>query len=226
MQPTIELQHVSKQFRMPVLQDISYAFYPGQLYGITGPSGSGKSTLLQIIGTLQSASAGTVTIQNTPVGSLSSREKAHLRNKTIGFVFQSFFLNSNLTALENVMLPMLTGRDSYHACQSRARSLLCELGLEQHLKQYPSQLSGGQQQRVAIARALANNPPVLLADEPTGNLDAETELHIAHLMQQLAHEQNKTVLMVTHSAALCCYTDTVLHLQDGHLQEQKGGVLA
>lgn len=221
MEPILVLQHVTKQYgkNLSILKDINYTFQKGTFYGVIGASGAGKTTLLQLLGTLDEVTSGELYIKNRPVHNLNSKEKAQLRNQHIGFVFQSYFLNSKLTAVENVMLPMLITERSFALCQQKATELLVQLGLELRLTHLPSQLSGGEQQRVAIARALANDPDILLADEPTGNLDEETEQSIMQLFCDLVQNTGKTIIMVTHNRSLLHAVDQVLLLEEGCLKQ-------
>lgn len=221
MEPILVLQHVTKQYgkNLSILKDINYTFQKGKFYGVIGASGAGKTTLLQLLGTLDEATSGELYIKNRPVHNLNSKEKAQLRNQHIGFVFQSYFLNSKLTAIENVMLPMLITERSFALCQQKATDLLVQLCLELRLTHLPGQLSGGEQQRVAIARALANDPDILLADEPTGNLDEETEQSIMQLFCDLVQNTGKTIIMVTHNRSLLHAVDQVLLLEEGCLKQ-------
>ena len=219
MNPIIELKQLTKKYanEVTVLKNVSYTFQRGKFYGIVGPSGSGKTTLLQLLGTLDTGTSGDISILNRPVSQMSYKEKAQLRNQHIGFVFQSYFLNDKLTAVENVMLPILITEQTLAHCQQKAETLLTQVGLKNRLSHLPTQLSGGEQQRVAIARALANTPDIILADEPTGNLDEENEQAIMQLFCDFMQKANKTVIMVTHNKAILTNVDHVLGLHNGTL---------
>ncbi len=219
MEPIIELKQLTKKYanEVTVLKNVSYTFQQGKFYGIIGPSGSGKTTLLQLLGTLDASTSGDISILNRPVSQMSYKEKAQLRNQHIGFVFQSYFLNDKLTAVENVMLPMLITEQTLAQCQQKAETLLTQVGLKNRLSHLPAQLSGGEQQRVAIARALANTPDIILADEPTGNLDEENEQAIMQLFCDFMQKANKTVIMVTHNKAILTNVNHVLGLHNGTL---------
>lgn len=215
----IVLQNVSKRFskQLTILNAVNYTFEAGKFYGIIGDSGVGKTTLLQILGTLDEPTEGKILIDGRDIERLGIKERAELRNKQIGFVFQSFFLNANLTAVENVMMPMLISA-GFAECQKRAEQLLEQMGLGGRLSHFPAQLSGGEQQRVAIARALVNKPKIILADEPTGNLDETNEEHVINILQALARE-GITVVMVTHNKQLLSKVDQILRLEAGRLVE-------
>jgi ABC-type lipoprotein export system ATPase subunit len=197
---------------------VSFTFTQGQCIAILGPSGSGKSTLLYLLGGLDRPDAGELVIDGVDITRLSSTQEHRLRRQKLGFVFQSFHLIATLTALENVMLPMeLKGDVSSAAMLKRASSLLKQVGIDENRYHHtPGKLSGGQQQRVAIARALANDPQVILADEPTGNLDSQTGKLIVELLKRLA-EQGKTVIVVTHDASIAEVADVCLGMQDGRI---------
>lgn len=198
-----------------VLRGISLEIGQGEFCAIMGESGSGKSTLLQILGTLDTLSSGYLEIMGEDASTLSGREKAALRRKTIGFVFQSFYLIPGLTVYENVMMPRLLDRQN--ADPSNLYSLLETVGLIHRKDHRPSQLSGGEQQRAAIARALANHPGILLADEPTGNLDTKNSKQIISLLHRINRENHVTIVMVTHSIELAQQCGRIFHIQDGVL---------
>jgi ABC-type lipoprotein export system ATPase subunit len=188
-----------------------------QFVAITGPSGCGKTTLLYLLGGLEQPTAGQLTVADVDLTRLSGAHANQFRRRKVGFVFQSFYLIPNLSALENVMLPMELAGTAAKERRDRARAVLVQVGIEEarhaHL---PGKLSGGQQQRVAIARALANDPAVILADEPTGNLDAKTSKRIVELLRQLAH-QERTVVIVTHDASIAQQADQQIGLEDGQV---------
>jgi putative ABC transport system ATP-binding protein len=199
------------------LRGVDMDIYAGEMIGIVGPSGSGKSTLLGLIGGLDSASRGTIEIDGVDVTRMNEDQLTEIRNEKIGFIFQFFNLIPTLTALENVILPIQFARKSRFSPEKRAKELLDLLGLGDRLKHRPAELSGGQQQRVAIARALANNPPLLLADEPTGNLDSESGAMVIEALQNIRRTAGTTVVIVTHDQDLAAHTDRILHLVDGRL---------
>jgi ABC-type lipoprotein export system ATPase subunit len=196
---------------------VSFKIAPRQLIAITGASGCGKTTLMYLLGSLERPTSGKLIMDGIDVGALKGRRENEFRSKKVGFVFQSFNLIPNLTALENVMLPMeIVGKHGKDR-QERAHQLLLQVGLEEkrHLHR-PTKLSGGQQQRVAIARALANNPSVILADEPTGNLDSKTGRRIVELLVQLSH-QGRTVIVVTHDRSIARLADKRMEMEDGRI---------
>jgi putative ABC transport system ATP-binding protein len=202
-----------------VLRGISLEIYKAERVGIIGPSGSGKSTLLGLMGGLDSPTSGTIEIDGENITRLSEDKLTEVRNRKIGFVFQFFNLIPTLTALENVMLPMEFSRTFKGNPKKRANELLDLLGIKDRGHHRPSQLSGGQQQRVAIARALANNPPLLLADEPTGNLDSDSGKLVLQALRDIQREIGTTVVIVTHDPAIAGTMDRVLTLIDGQLVE-------
>ena len=201
---------------LKVLQGVDLDVARGEVLFLRGPSGAGKSTLLYIVAGLEHPREGTIEFEGEQLFKLSRDRQALLRNERMGFVFQSYFLLPELTALENVLLPaMLGGKNG----EAKARSLLDRVGLAERLDHLPSQLSGGEQQRVAIARALVNDPSILFADEPTGNLDAATGAGIIELLLGLARQDGRTFVAVTHDPALAALGDRQLFLKDGHLEK-------
>jgi ABC-type lipoprotein export system ATPase subunit len=221
---TIVAEGLSKHFThkgeiIKAVDEVSFTFYEQQFITIVGPSGSGKSSLLYVLGGLDRATGGTLLVDGVDVGSFSAWQEHQFRRSKLGFVFQSFHLLPNLTALENVMLPMqLAGGKPHEEMRERARELLLEVGISEDRHQHkPGKLSGGQQQRVAIARALANDPKVILADEPTGNLDSRSSKRIIDLLKRLA-EQGKTVIVVTHDRGITLMADVRLEMTDGKLK--------
>jgi len=195
----------------------------GELVAVVGRSGSGKSTLLHLLGGLDKAEAGTIELAGERVDGRSERDLARLRARRVGFVFQFFHLVPSLTAFENILVPMeIGGRPD---AQARAAQLLEEVGLSDRGHHYPSQLSGGEQQRVAIARALANDPPIVLADEPTGNLDSTTGRHIMQLLLDVHRVRQTTLVLVTHDAELAALADSRLSLRDGRPVDTPAEVL-
>ena len=202
-----------------VIRSLSYDFEKGKFYGIMGHSGSGKTTLFNIIGTIDKEYNGNILVNSKNISSLNDEDMASLRNLEIGFVFQDFFLDEGLTALENVMVPMIINENiPKEEREVIAKKLLKEVGMEDREKHFPKELSGGEKQRVAIARALSNNPNILLCDEPTGNLDEETENKIFTLLKNLS-KSGKCVIVVSHSNEVKSYADVMLYLKDGKLNE-------
>ncbi|MGB9777173.1 MAG: ABC transporter ATP-binding protein [Anaerolineae bacterium] len=200
------------------LEDVTLEIAAGEFVAVTGPSGSGKSTLLNLIGTLDRPTSGRVVVDGVDVGTLRGNALADFRRERIGFVFQMFHLVPTLTALENVMLPLVPYRRGLKfRLEARARELLEAVGLGDRLHHLPGQLSGGEQQRVAIARALVNTPKVILADEPTGNLDSQAGAEIVALLRQLNRERGVTVLVATHNEAVAQAADRILRLRDGRV---------
>jgi putative ABC transport system ATP-binding protein len=214
----IELRGVSKTVDsggqpLTILHSLDYSIASGQFVAIVGPSGSGKSTLLGLLAGLDAPSTGSIVVDGVDITTLGEDRLARLRGEKIGFVFQFFHLVPSLTAFENVLIPMeISGRRDAAA---RARQLLGEVGLTDRAHHYPSQLSGGEQQRIAIARALANDPPIVLADEPTGNLDSSTGRHIMELLMRVHRARGTTLVLVTHDAELAALADSRLVLRDG-----------
>jgi len=200
--------------RVEILRGIDLSIPRGQFVAIMGPSGSGKSTLLGLLAGLDNATSGSILLDGVEITGLSEDRMAEVRGRKIGFVFQSFQLIPTLTAEENVLLPAeLAGAGS--EATKRARELLTRVGLADRLDHYPVQLSGGEQQRVALARAFITRPPILLADEPTGNLDGRTGEHVLELLLELNRREGATLVMVTHDAALASHADRVITLRDG-----------
>lgn len=197
------------------INNISYTFEYGKFYAIMGHSGSGKSTLIQCIGLLDKVDSGKIYIDGENVSSLKEHSKNEIRSKKIGFIFQDYYLNNTMKAYENVMLPMLIN-DKYNKTdmKKRAKELLKLVGLEDRVNHYPKELSGGEQQRVAIARALANSPSIILADEPTGNLDEFTEKYVLEKLRKLADEGN-CIIVVSHNPVIVEYADYVLKMKSG-----------
>ena len=216
----IELQQVTKTVQsggqpLTILHPLDLTVPPAQFLAITGPSGSGKSTLLGLVAGLDAPSAGRILVAGHDITGMGEDALARLRRSTIGFVFQFFHLIPSLTALENVCVPMeLAGR---HDATARGRELLAEVGLTTRGHHYPSQLSGGEQQRVAIARALSNDPPILLADEPTGNLDLANGQHVMDLLLEIRLTRGATLMLATHDASLAARADARLRLRGGRV---------
>ena len=219
----IELKGIHKAYCngdviTPVLHGIDLRVEPGEFVALMGPSGSGKSTLMNLLGLLDRADTGTLHLDGRNVTQLSAAEQAEARSRSIGFVFQSFNLLKRMDAAENVALPMLYAGIARRTARERAKALLDQMGLSGLAARKPSQLSGGQQQRVAIARSLANRPPLLLADEPTGNLDSQTTEEVLTLLTTLNREQGLTIVLVTHETDVAAHAKRLVRLRDGRIE--------
>ncbi|MGB3007842.1 MAG: ABC transporter ATP-binding protein [Chitinophagaceae bacterium] len=212
-------KNIQKRYgKIEVLKGVEVEIQKGEVVSIVGPSGSGKSTLLHILGTLDKADEGTVSMNNTVISSLTGKKLSAFRNKHIGFVFQFHHLLPEFTALENVCIPgWLAGRRKSEV-QGEAEKLLIMLGLSDRMENKPNQLSGGEQQRVAVARALINKPDIIFADEPTGNLDSANAKELHQLFFDLRKNFNQTFLIVTHNEELAQLSDRVLHMKDGKIE--------
>ncbi|HRV90690.1 MAG TPA: ABC transporter ATP-binding protein [Anaerolineae bacterium] len=227
----IHVDNIHKSYLMgkeavPALRGVTIDVQRGEMLCLMGPSGSGKTTLLNLLGGLDEPSRGHIAIDGADVVSMKEEQLARLRLQKLGFVFQTFNLLSNFTALENIEAPMvLAGKLRRRARRERAEYLLEQVGLGDRIDHYPSELSGGQQQRVAIARALANDPPILIGDEMTGDLDSKTGFEVMHLVRSLNQEQGKTVIYVTHDPRMADFADRVIHMTDGIIgrEELKNG---
>lgn len=222
--PLVKVERLTKRLEeeVPVtlIEDISTEVKPGEFVVVTGPSGSGKSSLLYLLGLLDVPTSGRIWLNNEEVTHYDEDELAEIRLKEIGFVFQFHFLLPEFTALENVMLPMRKlGRLSYLEMQERGQKLLTDLGLADQMHKVPRQLSGGQSQRVAIARALANDPLLILADEPTGNLDTVSSATVQRTLKDLAKERDHSVIVVTHDTQFAKLADRVITIVDGKLHD-------
>jgi len=209
--------------RLVVLRDIGFTIEPDEFVAIVGPSGSGKTTLLGLLAGLDRPSSGRVLLDGRDLGAMSEDERAAFRAANVGFVFQTFQLIPTLTALENVLVPLELKGNGRRADMDRARALLERVGLGERLDHYPAQLSGGEQQRVALARAFANEPAVLFADEPTGNLDAENGAAVADLLVELNRERRTTLVLVTHDPKLAARAGRVIRLEGGRIVSDTGG---
>jgi putative ABC transport system ATP-binding protein len=220
----ISIEGLSKSYHgdgeqvVVALDDVTLTLEPGSVNGVAGPSGSGKSTLLQLIGAMDGADSGTITVGSRDVTALSRREQVEYR-RTIGFVFQRFHLLPALTVVDNIAAPVLPRRQPFDV-DERARDLCAAVGLAGRERALPSQLSGGQQQRVAIARALINDPGLLLADEPTGNLDSHTGGEIIELLLALRERTGMTILVATHDPVVAARCDRIIHLHDGRVVDE------
>jgi len=218
----LSVSQLTKQYRtahntdLTVLDDVSFKLEAGDTFAIVGPSGSGKTTLLGLCAGLDRATSGSVSLNNIALDPLSEDERAEVRNKYVGFVFQNFQLIPTLTALENVMVPLELRGDK--SAENVARELLAKVGLTDRLDHYPAQLSGGEQQRVCIARAFSNSPKILFADEPTGNLDADNAAGIVDLIFELNRTAGTTLVLVTHDAELAQRTQRILKIKGGKME--------
>jgi len=225
-QPILQLNNVWKTYTLGVtkvhaLRGINLNVYPGEFLAIQGPSGSGKSTAMNLVGCLDIPTKGEIYLDGHNISTLTESDLAQIRGKKIGFIFQKFNLIETLTALENVMLPMMFQGMSEGERTERAKKLLTQFGLGERFDHKPNQLSGGQQQRVAIARSLAINPPVILADEPTGNLDSKTGHDVLKFLRELNTKEKKTIVMVTHDDELAHHADRIAFLKDGVILQSK-----
>ena len=212
--------YVNGKLTVPVLHGIDVSIYEGEFTSIMGPSGSGKSTFMNILGCLDRPTSGSYRLDGEEVAHLGDDELAYVRNKRIGFVFQSFNLLPKLTALDNVALPMVYAGVSKAERTARASQLLTNLGLGTRLDHMPAELSGGQRQRVAIARALANDPAIIMADEPTGNLDSKASLDVMHIFTEL-YQEGRTIILVTHEPDIAEYAGRNVVLKDGLIVEDR-----
>ncbi|HEY9006785.1 ABC transporter ATP-binding protein [Ohtaekwangia sp.] len=218
----IETHHIAKVYKMGnnivnALQDVTISINKGEYVAFMGPSGSGKSTLMNIVGCLDSPTSGTYSLNNQLVSEMTENELAEVRNKEIGFVFQTFNLLPRASALENVALPLIYAGYSRSEREEMAMAALESVSLAERHHHKPNELSGGQRQRVAIARALVNNPSIILADEPTGNLDTKTSYDIMNLFQEL-HDKGNTIIMVTHEDDIAHYSHRIIRLRDGLIE--------
>ena len=222
-QSVIDIQGITKTYvngklSVPVLHGIDLQVNKGEFVSIMGPSGSGKSTFMNILGCLDRPTTGSYRLNGDEVATLSDDELAFVRNKQIGFVFQSFNLLTKLTALENVALPMIYAGMDKKSRNERAAALLSSVGLGDRMDHLPSELSGGQRQRVAIARALANNPAIIMADEPTGNLDSKSTIDVMNIFRGL-YDEGRTIILVTHEPEIATYASRNVVLRDGLIVE-------
>ena len=221
----LSMEHIYKSYfrgknEVPVLKDISFSVERGEYLAVMGPSGSGKTTLMNLIGCLDKPSSGTYLLEGEDIGKKKDNDLARIRNKYVGFVFQSFYLLPKMNAIENVALPLMYAGVPRKERIQRAKEALCMVGLEERMKFLPNQLSGGQCQRIAIARAMAGNPTLLLADEPTGALDSASGNQVMDLFEQL-NENGTTILMITHEPSIAKRAKKTYHIFDGRLQTDR-----
>lgn len=221
----IQLREISKTYQIGdetihALRSVSLDIYKNEYVALMGPSGSGKSTLMNILGCLDTPSSGEYVLNTLSVAKMSDNALAEVRNKEIGFVFQTFNLLPRSTTLENVMLPLVYAGISKTERETRAKAVLKQVGLENRMSHRPNELSGGQRQRVAIARALVNNPAIILADEPTGNLDSKTSKEIMGLLEDI-HKGGNTIILVTHEEDIALYAHRIVRLKDGLVENDQ-----
>lgn len=219
----IELQHIEKHYKMGnelilALSEVNLSIEKNEYVALMGPSGSGKSTLMNILGCLDTPTSGTYILNNQDVSKMHDNQLAEIRNKEIGFVFQTFNLLPKLTALENVMLPMLYAGKPKAEREAIAKKVISHVGLENRMNHKPNELSGGQRQRVAVARALVNNPSIILADEPTGNLDSKTSSEIMSLFAEI-HQNGNTIILVTHEEDIARNAQRIIRMKDGTIEK-------
>ena len=232
MEKIIELNNICKSFwlgdeELKVLKNISLTVEKGEFVAVVGASGSGKSTLMNIIGALDRPTSGTYNLSGSDIGSMNDKQLSAVRNAKIGFVFQTFNLIARTNAIKNVALPMLYAGMSSKMANERAKQLLDQVEMTDRMYHNPNELSGGQKQRVAIARSMANDPDIILADEPTGALDSVTGRLIMDLFHKLHKEQGKTIILITHSPELASECERILTLKDGEIiKEERGGLHA
>ena len=232
MEKIIELNNICKSFwlgdeELKVLKNISLTVEKGEFVAVVGASGSGKSTLMNIIGALDRPTSGTYNLSGSDIGSMNDKQLSAVRNAKIGFVFQTFNLIARTNAIKNVALPMLYAGMSSKVANERAKQLLDQVEMTDRMYHNPNELSGGQKQRVAIARSMANDPDIILADEPTGALDSVTGRLIMDLFHKLHKEQGKTIILITHSPELASECERILTLKDGEIiKEERGGLHA
>ena len=219
----IELQHIEKHYKMGneiilALSEVNLSIEKNEYVALMGPSGSGKSTLMNILGCLDTPTSGTYILNNQDVSKMHDNQLAEIRNKEIGFVFQTFNLLPKLTALENLMLPMLYAGKPKAEREAIAKKVISHVGLENRMNHKPNELSGGQRQRVAVARALVNNPSIILADEPTGNLDSKTSSEIMSLFAEI-HQNGNTIILVTHEEDIARNAQRIIRMKDGTIEK-------
>ena len=225
----IHLEHIQKSYyigaeKVSVLRDIQLSVHQGEFISIMGPSGAGKSTLMNILGCLDRPTEGSYVLDGSEVSNLDDNQLAVIRNRKIGFVFQSFNLLPRLSALDNVILPMIYGNVDKHERKTRAEKMLTSVGLGDRIDYMPSEMSGGQRQRVAIARALINHPAIIMADEPTGNLDSKSTSEVMEIFTGL-HESGKTIILVTHELDVANFATRHVILSDGYISRDIKGTL-
>ena len=227
----LTVENVKKIYRMGeekivALDDVSLSFERGKIYCLLGVSGSGKSTLLNLMAGLERPTNGKIVFDGKHIETMSEKKLALFRQKYVGFIFQSYNLLPTLTALENVMLPLVFRKTARRKRKQKALFVLKAVGLSDRRNHKPAQMSGGQQQRVSIARAYVNDPEIVFADEPTGNLDTKTTTEMMELIVRLAKEHNQTLILVTHNLELTCYADKIIHIRDGNIEKIEENIKA
>lgn len=225
MEYVLEMKNVEKKYvdahnkEVPAIKSFTAGFEKGKFYAVMGPSGAGKSTILSIMGFMEEKTGGDIYLEGQKINMLSPKEMAVVRREKIGFVFQHYFLNPKLTVMDNIILPMkINKKISRKDYKNKSLELLKYFGIEKYSDRFPDEISGGEQQRVCIARALANDPEIILADEPTGNLDEDNEKTVLDTLKKLS-EEGKTVIVVSHSSTVKKYADKVLNIREGVLEE-------
>ncbi|MFI5412771.1 MAG: ABC transporter ATP-binding protein [Candidatus Micrarchaeales archaeon] len=223
---SVKVHNISKVYKsgsiqVNALKNVSFSLKKGEFAAIVGPSGSGKSTLMNILGTIDKPTSGELYIDGVPTAKMNGDALAEFRNKKLGFVFQAFNLINGMDAEMNVELPLMVSTMSGSERKKRSDTLLVQLGLEHRLHLKPTQLSGGEQQRVAVARALVNKPTLVLADEPTGNLDSKSSDDVIKLLGKISKEEDVTIVMVTHNLDLTKHCDRVIHIRDGEIEKEE-----
>ncbi|MFN4235095.1 MAG: ABC transporter ATP-binding protein [Bacteroidia bacterium] len=223
--PVIKLEEITRHFKIgseiiKALRGVNLEIYKNEYVALMGPSGSGKSTLMNILGCLDTPTSGRYWLNNKDVSKMEDDELAEIRNKEIGFVFQTFNLLPRLTALENVALPLIYAGFNKHQREERAKEVLEQVGLKDRMTHKPNELSGGQRQRVAVARALVNKPSIILADEPTGNLDSKTSYEIMALFEEI-HKNGNTIIIVTHEEDIALHTNRIVRMRDGKVERDE-----
>lgn len=223
MESIIEIKNVKKLYKMgsekiPALDGVSLNIEKGKVYCLLGTSGSGKSTLLNMLAGLEKPTSGEIIFKGKHIEKMSEKQLADFRQKYIGFVFQSYNLLPSLTAIENVVMPLIFRRENRKTRLQKAKKILKEVGLEGRMSHKPAEMSGGQQQRVSIARAFVNDPEIIFADEPTGNLDTKTTYEMMDLITKKAKENNQTLIIVTHDLEISEYADKIIHIRDGKIE--------
>ena len=220
----LSMDNITKTFGgVPAIENVCFQLEKGEVHALIGANGAGKSTLLNLMAGLEKPTRGSVMVNDYPLHKMTETQLARFRQLKMGFIFQSYHLLPAYTALENVTLPLIFRGVPRKAREKKARQMLAAVGLERHLNHKPAQLSGGQQQRVGIARAFVSKPPVILADEPTGNLDSRTTEEIIRLMLDMAGQYQQTLVLVTHDHQVAAYADRVIHILDGHVERIEGG---
>lgn len=223
MESIIEIKNVKKLYKMgsekiPALDGVNLNIEKGKVYCLLGTSGSGKSTLLNMLAGLEKPTSGEIIFKGKHIEKMSEKQLADFRQKYIGFVFQSYNLLPSLTAIENVVMPLIFRRENRKTRLQKAKKILKEVGLEGRMSHKPAEMSGGQQQRVSIARAFVNDPEIIFADEPTGNLDTKTTYEMMDLITKKAKENNQTLIIVTHDLEISEYADKIIHIRDGKIE--------